>query len=155
MIDGNAPLWHVRSSRGSAAQAPTLALTNHVLFVLPIATTLFGEDAVTPIVAIISMDGILIFSGTIILMDVLTSKGTSFGFTVGKIIRNPPLIAMVLGLIFGVLNLTIPKGIDVFLANLAGTASPVLLFAIGVILSQPRDGENLSGGKSCKCNMGE
>ena len=139
MIDGNAPLWHVRSSRGSAAQAPTLALTNHVLFVLPIATTLFGEDAVTPIIAIISMDGILVFSGTIILMDVLTSRGTSFGFTVGKIVRNPPLIAMVLGLIFGVLNLTIPKGIDVFLANLGGTASPVLLFAIGVILSQPRD----------------
>ena len=70
-----------------------IALTNHILFVLPIAVTLFGETAATPIVAIISMDGILIFSCSLILMDVLSTKGASLGHTLGKIARNPPLVA--------------------------------------------------------------
>ena len=116
-----------------------VALTNHVLFVLPIATALFGEAAVTPIVAIISMDGIFIFCGTIILMDVLASKEATVGQTIGKIARNPPLVAMVLGLCVGILGLPIPMGADVFLKLLADAAAPALLFAVGVILSQPQE----------------
>lgn len=117
-----------------------IALANHILFVLPIAITLFGEDAVTPIVAIISMDGILIFSGSLILMDVLATKDASLGHTLGKIVRNPPLIAMALGLAVGVLGLSVPTGLDVFMDFLGGTASPVLLFALGIILSQKVSG---------------
>jgi len=117
-----------------------IGLTNHILFVLPIATTLFGEAAVTPIVAIISMDGILIFSGSLILMDVLSTKDASLGHTVSKIVRNPPLVATALGLVVALLGLSIPKGLDVFLDFLGGTASPVLLFALGIILSQKAGG---------------
>ena len=113
-----------------------IALTNHILFVLPIAITLFGEAAVTSIVAIISMDGMLIFSGSLILMDVLATKDASLGHTITKITRNPPLVAMALGLAIGLLGLTVPTGIDVFMGFLGGTASPVLLFALGIILSQ-------------------
>jgi len=117
-----------------------IALTNHILFVLPIAITLFGEEAVTPIVAIISMDGVLIFSGSLILMDVLATKDASLRLTLGKIARNPPLVAMAFGLTFGLLSLSVPTGVDVFLDFLGGTASPVLLFALGIILSQKASG---------------
>ena len=117
-----------------------IALTNHILFVLPIAITLFGEEAVTPIVAIISMDGILIFSGSLILMDVLATRGTSLRHTISKIVRNPPLIAMAVGLAAGSLGLVVPIGLDVFIDFLGGTASPVLLFALGIILSQRGSG---------------
>lgn len=114
----------------------TLTLTNHVLFVLPIASTLFGEESITPIVAIISMDSILVFSGTIILMEVLATKNGSLREAMGKISRNPPVIAMVLGLSFGATDLVLPKGFDVFLKFLGDAAAPALLFALGVILSQ-------------------
>ncbi|MGI3185453.1 AEC family transporter [Nioella aestuarii] len=117
-----------------------IALTNHILFVLPIAITLFGEDAVTPIVAIISMDGMLIFSGSLILMDVLATKDASLGHTIGKVVRNPPLVAMTLGLAIGVMGVSVPVGIDVFMDFLGGAASPVLLFALGIILSQKASG---------------
>lgn len=113
-----------------------IALTNHILFVLPISITLFGEAAVTSIVAIISMDGMLLFSGSLILMDVLATKDASHVHTFTKIARNPPLVAMTLGLAIGLLGLTVPTGIDVFTRFLGGTASPVLLFALGIILSQ-------------------
>ena len=113
-----------------------IALTNHILFVLPIAITGFGEAAVTSIVAIISMDGMLLFRRSLILMDVLATKDASLGHTITKIARNPPLVAMALGLAIGFLGLTVPTGIDVFMGFLGGTASPVLLFALGIILSQ-------------------
>ena len=113
-----------------------IALTNHVLFVLPIAITLFGEGALTPIVAIISMDGMLIFSGSLILMDVLATRGASLGHTLGKIVRNPPLVAMALGMAVGLLGVSVPTGFDVFMDYLGGAASPVLLFALGIILSK-------------------
>ena len=115
-----------------------LALTNHILFVLPIGTLLFGEAAVQPMVAIITMDGLILFSGTLIVMDVLASKGSSVGATFGKIIRNPPVIAMLAGLFVGLLGLQVPNGFDAFADLLGRTASPVLLFALGVILSQPQ-----------------
>ena len=117
-----------------------IALTNHILFVLPVAITLYGEGAVTPIVAIISMDGILIFSSSLVLMDVLATRDTSLRQTISKIVRNPPLIAMAVGLVAGSLGLVVPIGLDVFIDFLGGTASPVLLFALGIILSQRGSG---------------
>ncbi len=113
-----------------------ITLTNHILFVLPIATTLFGEPAVTPMVAIISMDGLLVFSGSLILMDVLASKGATTSQTIRKILQNPPLIGISLGLVVGLLGMKLPAGFNLFAAFLGDTASPVLLFALGIILSQ-------------------
>ena len=113
-----------------------ITLTNHILFVLPIATTLFGESAVTPMVAIISMDGLLVFSGSLILMDVLASKGATVGQTIRKILQNPPLIGISLGLLVGLLGMKLPAGFSLFADFLGDTASPVLLFALGIILSQ-------------------
>ena len=82
------------------------------------------------------MDGMLLFSRSLILMDVLATKDASLGHTITKIARNPPLVAMALGLVIGLLGLTVATGIDVFMGFLGGTASPVLLFALGIILSQ-------------------
>ena len=65
------------------------ALTNHILFVLPIATALFGETATAPIVAIITMDIILLFSGTLIAMEFMSSGGGSISHVLGKISKNP------------------------------------------------------------------
>ena len=74
-----------------------ISLTNHVLFVLPIAQEIFGDDNVTTIISIISMDGLLLFSVTIIAMDSITNKGKTIVDTLKKIAINPPLIGIALG----------------------------------------------------------
>ena len=114
-----------------------IALTNHVLFVLPIAETLFGEEYAKPIVSIITMDGLILFAGTIILLDFLETQDLSGIETLKKIFLNPPLIAIIMGLSFGLSSSKIPIGIEVFLNAIAVSATPVLLFALGVILSRP------------------
>jgi malonate transporter len=115
------------------------ALTNHVLFILPIAEILIGPSATLPIVALISMDGMLIFSGTIVVMDIMSSKEQGWRSTVTKIASNPPILGMLVGLFYGLSGLEIAPNVQIFLSNISSTASPVLLFALGVILSIKRD----------------
>ncbi|MDC3129394.1 AEC family transporter, partial [Paracoccaceae bacterium] len=121
-----------------------IALTNHVLFVLPIAETLFGTEYTKPIVAIITMDGLVLFAGTIILLDFLETQDLAVADTFKKIIFNPPLIALLIGLVFGLSRSKIPVGIEVFLNAVAVSASPVLLFSLGIILSRPYKEVNLA-----------
>ena len=112
-----------------------LALTNHVLFVLPIAEELFEEAKTLTIISIITMDGLVIFSLTLIAMDILSNSDQPFSITIKAIFTNPPLIGIVIGLFVSLNNLELPRGIMFFLETLGGTATPALLFSLGIMLS--------------------
>ena len=112
-----------------------LALTNHVLFVLPIAAEIFGEAKTLTIISIITMDGLVIFSLTLIAMDILSNSDRPFSITIKAIFTNPPLIGIVIGLVVSFNNLELPRGIMFFLEKLGGTATPALLFSLGIVLS--------------------
>jgi malonate transporter and related proteins len=117
----------------------TCALTNHILFVLPITITLFGEDAAAPIIAIITMDSIFLFSATSMTMDIMTHREASLVSLLGKIVRNPPVVAMGGGLLVALAGIDIPGSLDVFLKFAGGAAAPCALFSLGVILSQKQE----------------
>ena len=57
---------------------------------------IFGDGKVTTIISIISMDGLLLFSVTIIAMDSITNKGETIVDTLKKIAINPALIGIAL-----------------------------------------------------------
>ena len=112
-----------------------LALTNHVLFVLPIADELFEEAKTLTIISIITMDGLVIFSLTLIAMDILSNSDQPLSVTIKAIFTNPPLVGIVIGLVISLNNLELPRGIMFFLEKLGGTATPALLFSLGIMLS--------------------
>jgi predicted permease len=85
------------------------------------------------------MDGMLIFGGTIVAMDIMSAKDMGWRPTVAKIASNPPILGMLAGLIYGLSGLEIAPNVQIFLSNISSTASPVLLFALGVILSVKRE----------------
>ena len=111
------------------------AFSNHVLFVLPIAITLFGDSVTLPIVAIITVDSLIVFAATLLLMDILTLDKFSVTGLVVKLTKNPPVMGMASGLIFGLMNIGLPTGIITFLDFASATAAPCALFAMGVVLS--------------------
>ena len=84
------------------------------------------------------MDGILLFSISILIMDVLSSKGKAWTHTLLSILSNPPVLSIILGLIISLLQIKLPIGLELFLNSLGNTASPALLFALGIILSQTK-----------------
>ena len=112
-----------------------LALTNHVLFVLPIADELFEEAKTLTIISIITMDGLVVFSLTLIAMDILSNSDQPLSVTIKAIFTNPPLVGIVVGLVVSLNNLELPRGIMFFLEKLGGTATPALLFSLGIMLS--------------------
>lgn len=112
------------------------AFSNHVLFVLPIALTLFGDSVTLPIVAIITVDSLIIFGFTLLLMDVLTLDKPSVTGIVVKLAKNPPVVGLASGLVLGLMNIELTKGIDTFLDFVSATAAPCSLFALGIVLSK-------------------
>jgi predicted permease len=117
---------------GMAATFP-----NHVFFGLPIATALYGENAAFPIVAIITVDAVLIHSGTLLILDAVSGRagGASFSGVLRKMALNPQIVAIGLGVAVALLSVDLPKGFDVFLAFTGNAAAPAALFALGVIVS--------------------
>jgi predicted permease len=132
-----------REVRESLLIGLATAFANHLLFVLPIAETLFGQDAALPIIAIATIDALFIYGGTLLLMDALSESGASVGRVLKAFSKNPQILAALAGLGVGVSGFDLAEGIYVFTDFAGGTAAPCSLFALGVILSRQESGAAL------------
>lgn len=130
LIYGRPPLESLMI--GMAATFP-----NHVFFVLPIAMALYGESAAFPIVAMITVDAIIIHSGTLLILDAVSGRagGTSIPGVLRKMALNPQIMGIGLGLVAALAAFELPTGLDVFTRFTGNAAAPAALFALGVILS--------------------
>ncbi|MDC1198947.1 AEC family transporter, partial [bacterium] len=109
---------------------------NHVLFVLPIVTELYGPSARPPLASIITVDSLLIFSVTLYVIDMMRSASPSPVRTLGLQLKNPMTLSIVLGILVNLAGWEIHQGVRTYV-NFAGAATaPGALFALGVILSQ-------------------
>ncbi len=117
------------------------AFANHVFFVLPIARQMFGEAAALPIVAIIAVDSIVIYGGTVLILE--TARHTAFGTSPLGLLRlyarNPQIIAMVVGIAVNLVGVPLGGGFDFFMRFVGETTAPCALFALGVILVAQKD----------------
>ena len=111
------------------------AYSNHVLFVLPIAHTLFGDAVTLPIIAIIAVDSLFMVGLTMVIMDIMTLGKPSFSAVISRLSKNSTIVALLIGLAFGLLKIELPKGVGVFLSFVSATTAPCALFALGIVLS--------------------
>ncbi|MDJ0950153.1 MAG: AEC family transporter [Alphaproteobacteria bacterium] len=117
------------------------AFANHVFFVLPIARQIFGETAALPIVAIVSLDAIVLYAGTVLILDVTSdaARGASVLRVLRLCGRNPQIIAIVAGVAANLLGARLVGGFEFFARFVGETAAPCALFALGVILISQKD----------------
>lgn len=116
----------------------TCAFVNHLYYVLPIATLIYGQSAAAPITAAIIVDLAVLFCGTIFLMDLLAPGKLSPQATALKIIKNPALIALVAGILANLFTPLLPSGLMTYAGFASTAAAPVTLFALGVIMSETK-----------------
>jgi predicted permease len=121
--------------RESLLLGMTCCFTNTVFFVLPIATALYGAEAALPMVAIITVDSVIVFAGTVMVMDVLSHREGGIVKVLTMLARNPLMVALALGT--GVLIFDVPlhDGLVNFSRFLGNAAAPAALFSLGVIMS--------------------
>ena len=113
----------------------TTAFVNHVFFVLPIAERIYGTSAAQPIAGIVLIDVVVLFCGTVLVMDLMQTAKPSPLKVAGLLVRNPFLIASFLGMASWFFKPLIPSGVFTFSEFAGAAAAPASLFALGIILA--------------------
>lgn len=108
---------------------------------LPIIENVFGVDSVSTASLIISIYLFVIFTISITAMELLDQKKLNIAKILISLIKNPLLIATILGLSFSILNLGLPKIIINSLQIISNSVTPIVLLVIGLFLGQAKLGK--------------
>ena len=125
-----------RSTPESIIWSLTVALSNHVILVLPIAEIFFAGSTVTQISSIILMDSVILLSVISFFLELTVKKKIKLIQFLKNLILNPMILAILIGLFIRISNINIDETpFEYILSRLAACVMPVGLFAIGIILS--------------------
>jgi malonate transporter and related proteins len=109
---------------------------NNAFYVLPISVLIYGESGVLPITAVIALDASVTFAGTMMALQLIEAGRITPVTILRSISRSPILIAIVLGAIFALADVALPRPVQTFIDFNGAAAAPVALFALGVVLSR-------------------
>ena len=122
----------------AAVEAQVSVIGNVGFLGIPMLVLLLGEAAIGPVMLVLAVDLIVFGSLIVILITGSRDGRMRLGIlkTVGLgLLKNPMIVAIVLGLTVSALALPIPGPVNEFLALLGGAATPGALFAIGASLA--------------------
>ncbi len=122
----------------AAIEAQTAAIGNTGFLGVPMLALLLGQEAIGPIILVLSVD-LIVFSSMLVILVVGSrprADGPGIFATVALgLLKNPMIGAIVLGLGVSAIGLRLPAPVDSFLATLGAAATPGALFAIGASLA--------------------
>ena len=137
-------LWQGRKRPLAEATMAGLcaAFTNTVMLGLPLSFALFGDRGLLLTSSVIAVNGLLYYSLTTTLIELGQGSGSSPLRNVASgllaLVKNPILLGMAIGLIWGLAELPVPGPAAKMIDLLAAAAPPVALFALGASLVQFR-----------------
>ena len=108
---------------------------NSLLYIWPISSLIYGIEGNIPITAIVAWDASFVFAFFIITTELLANNRVSVSQTFIRLIKNPVLIFIILGLFTNILGIAAPEPLLIAFAFAGAGAAPLTLFALGVILS--------------------
>lgn len=122
----------------TAIEAQCAVIGNVGFLGIPMLTLLLGPEAIGPVMLMLAVD-LIVFSSLIVIL-ITGARDGRMTFAVLKIVgmglvKNPMIVAMVLGLLWSGFEIPIPAPMNDFLAILGGAATPGALFAIGASLA--------------------
>ncbi|MBR9913070.1 MAG: AEC family transporter [Gammaproteobacteria bacterium] len=116
---------------------------NTVYMGFPLAQTVLGEAAIAAVVIIAVVQTFIFLIGTLLLLDISDNRRGSTAMQAARrsfisFIKNPAMVAALLGMCFSANHWSLPPMLDSFTAMLAPAAAPCALFAIGLFLTTTR-----------------
>jgi predicted permease len=111
---------------------------------IPITERAFGADALEANFAIIAIHAPFCYTLGIAVMEAVKARGSGFhplriGGQIGRqLIRNPLVIALMLGFVVNLGNITIPVPVMDAVSMMVAASVPAALFAVGGVLVQYR-----------------
>ncbi|MBI3453697.1 MAG: AEC family transporter [Rhodospirillales bacterium] len=117
----------------------TVTFGNVVLLGIPLVYVAFGDRGVLPVTLISSFHAVILLTLATVLVEIGLGARGNFGravlSTLGALIRNPIIVAIVAGFAWRATGLALPVAATTFLKLLAGAAAPCALFALGATLT--------------------
>ena len=115
-----------------------VVFVNTLMYIWPISQLMYGTGGNLPINAVVLWDATITFAFFIISTDLIANSRTSFSVTTtGKrLIQNPVLIAILLAVCSKLVHFDIDVSIIKALGFIGPAAPPMMLLALGIILSQ-------------------
>lgn len=125
-----------------AVMGMSAGFSNVAVIGLPLVALAYGHDGLIPAVLIIACHSPTLITTTTILVEAATGRGEG-GLrvalaTFGSLLRNPIVVGVLAGIVWGGVGLGIPGPLQRFLDLLAGAAPPAALFALGASLVEFR-----------------
>jgi malonate transporter and related proteins len=115
--------------------------SNNVMLGLPFARVLLGEAAVPAVALVLVFNSLILW--TLVTVSVewarhgeLSVRG--FGATLKSVLKNPIIIAILSGTLFGLSGFALPAVVDTTLGMVADMAAPLALLALGMGLAKYR-----------------
>lgn len=131
-------IWLKRNKVEAILLGMAACLVNHVFFIMPIAIILYGDQAMLPLSAVITIDVVVVFCGMIVALEIISHGGESYLKVAGSFLRNPVLVGMALGLLVNIAGIDLHEGIETFISFAGKAAPPAALFSLGIIMAEAR-----------------
>jgi malonate transporter and related proteins len=120
--------------------------TNTVLLGIPILQRAYGEAALQVAFSIIAFHASVLITIAMLVMELVRRDGAplhkALGVAVIRIVSNPLLWGIVLGVAGNLANLTLIEPAEAFFAMMAAAVVPVALFGLGGALNEYRLADN-------------
>lgn len=127
--------WCRRSAVESLLLGMAAGFVNHVFYILPIATVIYGVDAKTLITVFVVIDTAVVFGGMVVGLEIASNRSGSFGYIVRRLGCNPALLAIAVSLVVNFTNIPVHKGFHTYATFVGQAAPPASLFSLGIIMA--------------------
>ena len=114
--------------------AMCVVFVNSLLYVGPISVLIYGAAGALPITVIVALDASVWFAFFIIGMELIQGSGGAKS-ALPRIAKNPVLITIAVSLALNLAGAPIPEPIITASEFAGAAAAPMILFALGVVLS--------------------
>ncbi len=122
--------WEPHQDRkGPMAQG--IFRSNFVIMGIPIAEALVGKDQIASIALLIAVTIPMFNFLAVLILERFRGGRMNVGKVLLEILKNPLIISSMLGILFQLLGIRLPKLADGLVSSLAGIASPLQLFLLG------------------------
>ena len=105
--------------------------TNATLFGTILSGSILGGEGLAVVTTLISITVPIYNIATVIILDLFSDEKQNYKKTAISILTNPLIIGSFLGIIASVLQIRLPSAVDKTIADIAKTATPLALMALG------------------------
>jgi predicted permease len=138
LLVASVALWRGTSREEAVFEAHTGVIGNVGFLGIPMLALLLGPQAVGPVLLVLAVD-LIVFSSLLTMLVTGLRAGRvsvrTFGILGSGLAKNPMIVSVVLGILWGATGQSLPVPVNEFLTLLGAAATPCALFAIGASLA--------------------